>query len=138
MGRGRIDDALRADAAFPHDSRYHMAFNDLERAVNLKELKRFLAERRPPEHIRSQLDIGYAVVGHTVDIFEVRPDWQDKLVTRHTPVARVRFVRTRKHWLLYWMRRDLKWHAYEPEHVHSTLKSALETVHADAYCCFFG
>jgi len=115
-----------------------MAFSDFERTVNLKALKWFLDRRRPPEHIRPQLDIGYAIVRHTVDIFEIRPDWQDKSSTRHTPAARIKFVRSREQWLLYWMRRDLKWHAYEPDHVHSTLQSALKTVDTDAYCCFFG
>jgi hypothetical protein len=115
-----------------------MAFTEFERAVNLKALKWFVDQRRPPEHIRPQLDIGYAVVGHTVDLFEIRPDWQDKTTTRHTPIARVKFIRTREEWRLYWMRRDLKWHGYEPDEVHSTLMSALKTINTDAYCCFFG
>lgn len=115
-----------------------MAFSDFERGVNLAALKRFIEKRRPPEHIRAQLDVGYAIAGHTVDIFEIRPDWQDKTATRHTPVARVRFVRSKELWILYWMRRDLKWHSYEPDHLHSTLASALKTIDADAYCCFFG
>ena len=115
-----------------------MAFTDLERTANLKAIKWFLDQRRPPEEIRPKLDIGYAIVRHTVDIFEIRPDWQDQSETRHTPTARIKFVRSKALWFLYWMRRDLKWHAYEPEHVHPTLKSALQTVDADAYCCFFG
>jgi hypothetical protein len=115
-----------------------MAFTEFERAVNLRALKWFIDKRRPPEHIRQQLDIGYAIVGHTVDLFEIRPDWQDKTTTRHTPIARVKFVRTREEWRLYWMRRDLKWHGYEPDEAYSTLMSALKTVDTDAYCCFFG
>ncbi len=115
-----------------------MPFTDIERARNLQALKWFVGQRRPAEHIRPQLDIGYAIVGHTVDIFEIRPDWQDKTTTRHTPPARIRFVRTRNHWCLYWMRRDLKWHLYEPSEFHPSLRSALEVVNADAHCCFFG
>lgn len=115
-----------------------MAFSDFERASNLNILRWFLDAKRPPEKVRAQLDIGYAIVGQTVDVFEIRPDWQDRTTTRHTPVARVRFVRTKKQWLLFWMRRDLKWHAYELEPVHRSLRSALETGSADAYCCFFG
>jgi hypothetical protein len=115
-----------------------MAFTDIERARNLQALKWFVGQRRPPEHIRPQLDIGYAILGHTVDIFEIRPDWQDKTTTRHTPAARIRFVRTRNQWCLYWMRRDLKWHLYEPSEFHDSLRSALEVVNADAHCCFFG
>ena len=115
-----------------------MAFNDFERTVNLKALNGFVERRRPPEHIRHQVDIGYAVVGQTVDIFEIRPDWQDQSITMHMPVARVKFVRTQQRWLVYWMRRDSKWHAYEAAQVHSTLQSALKTVDADAFGCFFG
>ena len=115
-----------------------MPFSDFERAVNLKALNWFVSQRRPPEHIRPELDIGYAVDGQTVDIFEIRPDWQDSSITRHTPVARIKFVCKKEQWLLYWMRQDLKWHAYEPDQVHPTLQSALKTVHTDALCCFFG
>ncbi|MFO1280488.1 MAG: hypothetical protein U1F04_13130 [Burkholderiaceae bacterium] len=73
-----------------------MPFTDSERATNLAALKGLLDRRRPPERIRPRLDIGYAVVGQTVDVFEIRPDWQDPSTTRHTPVARVRFIRSPK------------------------------------------
>jgi hypothetical protein len=115
-----------------------MAFNNTERTSNHDALRWFLDRRRPPEHIRPRLDIGYAIVGQTVDLFEIRPDWQDTTTTRHTPVARMRFVRTANEWRLYWMRRDLKWHAYEPSATHKSLRSALEAVDRDDYCCFFG
>lgn len=115
-----------------------MAFSEFERTVNLKSLRWFLDVSRPPEEIRPELDIGYAVIGQTVDVFEIRPDWKDKTTTRHTPVARIKFVRTKAHWILYWMRADLKWHSYKPDDIHCTLLSALKTVNADADGCFFG
>lgn len=115
-----------------------MAFNDIERATNQKAIDWFLERRRPPVHIRPELDIGIELKGQTVDIFEIRPDWQDEKAIMQTPVARMRFVRTEKLWKLYWMRRDLKWHAYEPSHAHKTLLSALKVVDTDALCCFFG
>ena len=115
-----------------------VTFNDIERARNLATLKAFLERKRPPPHVRSQLDFGYAVVGHLVDVFEIRPDWKDPTITRHRPLARVRFVRTRTEWCLYWMREDLKWHAYEPSPRHSSLLSALDVIAADAHGCFFG
>jgi hypothetical protein len=115
-----------------------MAFTDIERARNLSALNWFLERRRPPEHIRAQLDIGYVINGHTADIVEFRPDWRDTTVIRQTPVARVRFVRTRSRWCLYWMRQDLKWHLYEPGAFHASLKSALESIDNDEYSCFFG
>ena len=115
-----------------------MAFTDFERAINQKALDWFMIERRPPEHIRPKLDLGYLIDGQTVDLFSIRPDWKDKSVVRHEPIARVKFVRTREQWCLYWMRSDMRWHGYEPDPVHSTLHSALKTVNTDRNCCFFG
>ena len=115
-----------------------MAFTEHERVANLAALKWFMARHTPPEHIREQLDFGYKVVGHTVDIFEIRPDWQDKTETRHTPVARAKYIRTENEWRLYWRRADLKWHLYEPAPVHENLQDALAVVDQDAYACFFG
>jgi hypothetical protein len=114
-----------------------MHFTDSERAANLAALKGFLNRRRPPEDIRPMLDIGYALVGQTVDLFEIRPDWQDKSATRHTPVARIRYIRSKVPWRLAWLRSDLKWHAYEPG-AYGSLQDALAVVDEDAHCCFFG
>ena len=115
-----------------------MAFNEFEHALNQKALGWFMEHRRPPEHIRPELDMGSKINGQTVDIFDVRPDWQDKTTIHHSPIARIKFVRTEKRWHLYWMRGNLKWCAYEPDHLHSTLQSALKTVNTDALGCFFG
>lgn len=115
-----------------------MAFSDFERTANHAALKWFLARRAVPEHIREQLDFGYAIVGHTVDLQEIRPDWRDQSTTRQRAFARVKFVRSHDHWRLYWMRADLKWHLYEPDPHHSTLQDALAVVDEDHYGCFFG
>ena len=115
-----------------------MAFNEHERVANHAALKWFLARHEAPAHLREQLDFGYKIVGHTIDVFEIRPDWQDKSTTRHTPVARVKYVRTQDEWRLYWMRADLKWHLYEPAPVHASLQETLAVVDKDEYCCFFG
>jgi hypothetical protein len=114
-----------------------MPFTDSERAANLAALKWFVHRRRPPEDIRPKLDIGYAVVEQTVDLFEIRPDWQDPSTTRHTPVARIRYIRSKAQWRLYWRRGDLKWHAYEPG-AYGSLRDALAVVDEDAHGCFFG
>jgi hypothetical protein len=115
-----------------------MAFTEAERAENLASLKWFVERHRPPEHLRSQVDIGYSIVGHTVEVFEIRPEWRDASSTRHLPFARVRFFRSREEWKLYWRRSDLKWYGYEPSEFHKSLRSALQVVDADAYGCFFG
>jgi hypothetical protein len=115
-----------------------MAFTEFERAANHAALKWFLDRRRPPERVRAQVDMGYAIVDHAVDVFEIRPEWRDPSSTRHLPFARIRYVRARDRWRLYWRRADLKWHLYEPSPDHGSLQDALAVVDADAHGCFFG
>ena len=54
-----------------------MTFNDLERKRIENAMSGFMAKRRPPVHVRSQLDIGYRLVGQSIEIFEIRPQWDD-------------------------------------------------------------
>ena len=115
-----------------------MAFTEIEQSRNLAAMNWFLEQRRPPEHIRPELDIGYTASGQTFDIFEIRPDWKDKTVTCQTPVARIKYIMSKKEWRLYWMRSDLKWHSYEPDPTHKSLRAALAVVNTDACCCFYG
>ena len=115
-----------------------MALSELELKRCEKVLAQFLKHRRPPLHIRSQLDISYKISGHSVEIVEIRPDWQDKTNQIETPIAKATFVRTENHWKVFWMRRDLKWHGYEPNPEVKTLEAFLNVVDRDEYGCFFG
>ena len=115
-----------------------MAFSDVERAENLASLKWFIDRHRPPEHLRDQVDLGYSIIGHVVELYEIRPEWKDETSTRHSTFARIRFFKSRGLWKLYWMRSDMKWYAYEPSEVHKSVRSALHVISADAYGCFFG
>jgi hypothetical protein len=103
-----------------------------------KSLSDFLERRRPPVHIRPELDIAYRISGQSVEIFEVRPDWQDPTQKMESPVAKATYVRTKNRWNVYWMRQDLKWHGYEPNPEVRTLEAFLHVVDRDEYCCFFG
>jgi len=115
-----------------------MTFTELEAKRNESAVREFMEKRRPPPHIRSRLDIGYEFNGQVIDLFAIRPDWQDETTLRQHPFARIRYVKSQGEWRLYWKRADLKWHIYEPSPRHKFLKQALEVIHADAYCCFFG
>jgi len=114
-----------------------MAFSQLELKRCEHDLAHFMELRRPPAHIRPELDLGYRIKGQSIEIFEVRPHWPDKTTKIETPVAKRIFVRTQKRWRIYWMRGDLKWHAYEPNEARS-FAEFLAIVHRDEYCCFFG
>jgi Protein of unknown function (DUF3024) len=115
-----------------------MALNDLEKKRWERDTEKFLARRRPPPHIRPELDIGYRISNQSVEIFEIRPHWQHRDTTLETPVAKATFVRSKGHWRVFWMRADLKWHRYEPSPEVSSLEDFLDVVDKDEYCCFFG
>ncbi|WP_329909905.1 DUF3024 domain-containing protein [Serratia quinivorans] len=113
-----------------------MAFNDLEFHAVKKEVEAFVESRRPPVHIRPELDITYKIDDQTIEILEVRPLWNGKpgeMMERTT--AKISYVRSQKVWNVYWMRASLKWELYEKA---KTLGDALEIVHTDQYGYFFG
>ena len=115
-----------------------MAFNDLDRKRIEKAMDAFLAKRRPPAHIRAELDIGYRITGQSVEILEIRPQWNDCSVIHQYPIAKATYVRTQNHWKTFWMRATLKWNSYEPVPAVKTIDEFLKVVDADAYGCFFG
>lgn len=116
-----------------------MAFSELEMARIRKALDSFMQRRRPPPRIRSQLDLGYRITGQSVEIFEIRPKWLGAPgETMEHAVAKTTFVRTRGVWRVFWMRRDLKWHGYEPAAELGSIEAVCRLVDEDAYACFFG
>jgi len=103
-----------------------MSFTALERRQNQRDIDAFEARRRPPPEIRDELDLVVRVDGRAIDVLEIRPAWQGGPgETTELPIARIRYVRSQDHWRLYWQRRDLRWHAYDPHPVAATLGAAL-------------
>lgn len=114
-----------------------MAFSEIE----LKRIDRTIGElcRRcsPPEHA-DQLRTVYEVDGHSVSVFEERAPWDGRGEWTRMGVARFRFYRSRGEWQLYWMRRDLRWHLYDPDEMPTDVASLVRIVDADEHGAFFG
>lgn len=98
----------------------------------------YLEKIRPPEHIRSQVDIGYSYDGTEVLLYQIRPHWQDASIIRHFPYAKMRFVKSKNIWRLYWLRASGKWEAYTPMFESPNLKVLLDCVDEDKHHCFKG
>ncbi|MDF1537008.1 MAG: DUF3024 domain-containing protein [bacterium] len=99
----------------------------------------FLFEkRRPPAHIRDKLDIGYRIDGQSVEIFEIRPVWNDPSKKIEPSIAKATYVKSKNQLKVYWMRADLKWHGYQPCPEVKTLDEFLRVVDEDQYGCFWG
>jgi hypothetical protein len=116
-----------------------MAFSELEMARVRKALDAFMVKRRPPAHIRPELDLGSRISGQSVEIFEVRPVWRGRPGEKmEHPAAKATFVRSRGAWRVFWMRRDLEWHGYEPAPEVESIEAFCVLVDEDAHSCFFG
>lgn len=102
-------------------------------------VQRYVEGRRPPPHIRSELDLGYRVKDQSVELFEIRPVWRGEPGEKmEQAVAKATYVKTRGIWRVFWQRADLKWHRYEPNAEVHSLEDFLEVVERDEYGCFYG
>lgn len=116
-----------------------MAFSEFESKRLNKIVGEFVDKRRPPAHIRPQLDLAYRLKGQSIEIFEVRPRWRGAPgETMEHAVAKATYMKTRAVWRVYWQRADLKWHSYEPTPQVGTVEKFLALVDKDEYACFFG
>lgn len=115
-----------------------MAISEFEIKKCEKEIAAFLKLRRPPMHIRNELDLGYRIEGQSVEIFEIRPHWRDFSKKMETPVAKATFVKSETCWKIFWQRSDLKWRRYGPAPTVKLLADFLSIVAEDKYACFFG
>ena len=115
-----------------------MALNDIERKRVERAVGGFVEMRRPAPSIRPKLDIGFRVSGQSVELFEIRPQWNRPSVKRESSIAKATFVRTQGIWKVYWKRADLRWHTYEPAPAVAAIEKFLSVVLEDEYGCFWG
>lgn len=115
-----------------------MAFNELEQKRIERALARYLAKHRPPPDIRHEVDIHGQINGQSVELTEMRPVWRGKPGEfTERPFAKATFVRTQQTWKLYWMRANLRWHAYDPPTA-SSINEVIGLIDEDHYGCFRG
>jgi spore coat polysaccharide biosynthesis protein SpsF (cytidylyltransferase family) len=115
-----------------------MALSEFELKKCEKVVGVFVEKRRPPLHVRKQLDLGFRIKGQSVEIFEIRPLWNDPKKKIEEAVAKTTYVKNSKEWNVYWQRADLKWHRYDPNPSVKSLEEFLDLVAKDEYACFFG
>ncbi len=88
--------------------------------------------------MRDQVDLACKIDGQSVEVFEIRPVYDDPTKKSELPIARTTFVRSKNLWKIFWMKRDLKWHGYEPDLEVKSIDAFLAVVERDQYGCFFG
>lgn len=115
-----------------------MALSEFELKRLEKLVGQYVEKRRPPPHIRPELDIAYRIDGQSVEIFEVRPDWKRPDEIMEHPVAKATYVKTQQIWKIYWMRADLKWHGYQPNPQVKHIEDFFALLDNDQNGCFWG
>lgn len=116
-----------------------MAFTDDEIATHTAVLEHeFWSRRRPGLEIRHLLREGQRIEGQSIELFYVRPRYNDPSQHVEEPIAKLTYVRVSDSWRIFWNRADLKWHRYEPQPEAASLAEALLIVDQDANSCFFG
>ena len=116
-----------------------MAISEFEIKRCESIVQKYIDGRRPPPHIRPELDLGFRVTGQSVELFEIRPVWRGQPGEKmERPYAKATYVKSRSHWRVYWQRADLRWHRYEPNSEVEDLEDFLAVVEKDEYHCFYG
>lgn len=98
----------------------------------------YVEKHRPPAHIRDKRDLSFRVKDQSVEIFEIRPRWNNPVEKIEESVAKATYIKSKHIWKIFWMRADLKWHRYDPEPEVKSIETFLDVVERDQYSCFFG
>ena len=115
-----------------------MALSEFEIRRVEKLAADYTEANRPPAHIRDRLDLGFRVSGQSLELFEIRPRYDDPSTKIEESVAKTTYVRKSNSWKIFWKRADLRWHRYDPEPEVRTLEEFFEIVEKDHYGCFKG
>ena len=115
-----------------------MSLSEFEIKRIEKRVGEFIENKRPPIHIRNELDLGYKIKDQSVEIFEIRPVWSNPEEKLESPVAKATYIKKKNIWKVYWQRADLKWHSYEPEPEVKSIEQFVSLVEQDKHACFWG
>lgn len=112
-----------------------MAFDGSELAAIRVALDDFCSRR---SQSAGPVRYGYEIDAHSVFLNEMRPSLDRPSNWDCEPFAKFRFYRSRREWLLYWVRSDGKWDRYEPASPARKLATLVRHVDRDTHGCFMG
>ena len=115
-----------------------MAIDILKTVDIIEIMENYLEEVRPPEDIRSELDIGYKIEDQSVVLVEIRPIWTNPSEIREYGYAKATFIKSKNVWRIFWLPGNLKWLSYKLVPEVGTLKEFLNIVDEDKMGCFKG
>ena len=115
-----------------------MSLSEFELKRTNKLVAAYVEKHRPEKHIRQNVDLSFRQDGQNVEIFEIRPVWNNPKEKIEIPIAKATYVKTRQCWRVFWQRSDLKWHRYVASPEVRLVEDFLKLVERDEFGCFFG
>lgn len=108
----------------------------------MARVRRWVDERNdelPPEaakEMRYEMDIDSGAI----TLMECRPPWREEYGPEWTrsPIARLRYTKSRRVWTLYWQDRHLRFHIYDHVEPSANVEEQLAEVDADPTSIFWG
>jgi hypothetical protein len=99
----------------------------------------YVESKRPADlEIRKKIDIGYTFQSGELEIFELRPRWDNPVMIQRHGVVKAKYIKSKKIWKIYWLRATLKWNGYEPCPEVKTLPEFFKVLDEDKHGCFWG
>jgi hypothetical protein len=114
-----------------------VTFSEFETKRCAKAVAQWIEHRRPPPHLRGEIDLTFRMEHQSVEIFEVRANWRDKSKRVEHSVAKATYNKSKRNWRVFWKRADLKWHSYEPNPEVKTIENFIALVEKDIHGCFW-
>ena len=97
-------------------------------------------EKIPP-HAQDEVRIEFHTDARSVTILECRPPWDPDRAGpewMRSPVARLRYNRSRREWALYWPDQNSRFHVYEFAPPTADVDALLEEIDRDPTSIFWG
>ena len=80
--------------ALPNESEHRLALSEFETKRCEKLVAQFIERRRPPAHIRTEVDLAFRIDAQSVEIFELRRHWRDENRKLEHPIAKATYSKS--------------------------------------------
>ena len=74
-----------------------MTISEFEIKRYEKIVGQYIEKRRPPAHVRDQVDLAFRVEGQSVVIFEIREIWNNPEKKVESPIAKATYIKKQTH-----------------------------------------
>lgn len=115
-----------------------MALSEFEIKKYERAKASFLQKRRPHPTVREKCDLDCKLSDQTVEVFEIRPQWDDPAVKLNQTIAKATYNSSQKQWNIYWQDSKLKWREYGPDKHVTTIEQVFTVIDTDETGVFFG